>query len=70
MDKAERDKIEATLPPSRRFKMPPEMTDEMRRAAYGAYCDRLNEKGYIAWEDVCACFIAAFSAGARGQAQK
>ena len=65
MSKDERDRIEATLDPDRRFKMPPEMTDEMRSAAYQAYCERSAEKGYMAWEDICACFCAAFDAARR-----
>lgn len=41
--------------------MPPEMTDAMRRAAYEVYCARVGNQGYMAWEDVCACFVAAFA---------
>lgn len=62
MDKAERDRIEASLPENRRFRMPAYMTDAMRQAAYRTYCVRLNEKKYIAWDDICACFMAADNA--------
>lgn len=62
MDKKRRDEIEASLPQDRRFVMPPEMTDEARNAAYRKYCERQVQKGYVAWEDVCACFVAAFDA--------
>jgi hypothetical protein len=44
-----------------RFKMPPEITDEMKTAAYRCYVERAK-KGYIAFEDICACFTAAFEA--------
>lgn len=59
MDKAERDRIEASLNENHRFRMPAAMTDAARQAAYRTYCTRHAEKGYIAWEDICACFRAA-----------
>jgi len=51
-----------------RFEMPPEITEEMKQAAYREYCNRSAEnyrligRSYIAFEDVCACFRAAFAA--------
>lgn len=63
MSKEERDRIEEALDPNRRFKMPPEMTDEMRHDAYRSYCNSLSKKGYVAWDDICECFCAAFDAG-------
>ena len=67
MSKEDRDHIEGTMDPNRRFKMPPEMTDAMRNAAYQTYCKRYSEKRYIAWEDVCACFVSAFDAAKSDQ---
>jgi hypothetical protein len=64
MIKAERDRIEATLPPDRKYKMPPEMTDKMRGAAWDAFALAWRtSNGKIEWDDVCKCFVAAFEAG-------
>jgi hypothetical protein len=49
-----------------RFEMPPEITDKMRTAAYQEYCRRVDSQGYFAFEDVCACFRAAFAARSLG----
>lgn len=54
MDKAERDKIEASLPEDRRFRMSAVMTDAARQVVYRTYCTRHTAKGYIAWEDIMA----------------
>jgi hypothetical protein len=63
MDKAERDRIEATLPKDRKFRMPPEMTSEMRGAAHDAFVAAWkSSNGKIDWEHVCQCFVAAFEA--------
>jgi hypothetical protein len=47
---------------SDRFRMPEGVTDEMRNAAYRCYVDRQGQKGYLAFEDICAIFRAAFKA--------
>lgn len=63
MDKVERDRIEARLPPDRKFKMPPQMTNAMRGAANDSFCKSyIANNGKIDWEDVCRIFCAAFEA--------
>lgn len=51
-----------------RFVMPPEVTEPMKQAAYCEYVKRSSDnfqrigKSYIAFEDICAIFTAAFAA--------
>lgn len=59
MNKEERDRIEGNLDPNRGFIMPADMTDNMRNEAYIEYCN-LSKKGYMAWDDICKIFVAAF----------
>lgn len=44
-----------------RWNTPPEMTAEMRTAAYIQYVEA-TKKGYIAFQDIINCFRAAFAA--------
>lgn len=44
-----------------RWNTPPEMTPEMREAAYRKYVEA-TQKGYIAFQDIIECFRAAFEA--------
>lgn len=61
MDKAERDAIEARLPPDRDFRMPAAMTNKMRGAAYDAFCTAYRTSGSkIDWNHICQIFVAAF----------
>jgi hypothetical protein len=44
-----------------RWNTPPEMTPEMRNAAYQQYVE-VSRKGYVAFQDIIDCFRAAFEA--------
>jgi hypothetical protein len=62
MDKAKRDRIEATLDPNRDFKMPADMTDEMRGAARDMFVKCYMENSKLDWIHICKIFVAAFEA--------
>lgn len=62
MDKAERDRIEATLDPDRDYKMPSDMTDEMRGAAFDMFRECYIKNIKLDWKHVCKIFVAAFEA--------